>query len=254
MKAKSVLLTVPLAVSALTFLTLPANAVCWSWKPCADQPRLRLRSTDGIPGRAATVAGRRQCASGLDCRSRAKRRRHRAQPGRRQQLKPAKKPAATATAAPQPAPAAKPKPAPAPAQAAAPPPAAPAPAQAKAAPPPAPAPVQQAAPQPAPAPVPGESHAAARTGTSASTCACPGESSAASAASSATGTALRLRQPRHRTSGSCTQTATRSGGSAGYCAGHDADGARHGDHAGDPRIGERSRRQLRRTALSVLTR
>jgi hypothetical protein len=35
-KAKSVLLTVPLAVSALTFLTLPANAVCWSWKPCAD--------------------------------------------------------------------------------------------------------------------------------------------------------------------------------------------------------------------------
>ena len=36
MKAKSVLLTVPLAMSALTFLTLPANAVCWSWKPCAD--------------------------------------------------------------------------------------------------------------------------------------------------------------------------------------------------------------------------
>ena len=36
MKAKSVLLTVPLALSALTFLTLPANAVCWSWKPCAD--------------------------------------------------------------------------------------------------------------------------------------------------------------------------------------------------------------------------
>ena len=36
MKAKSVLLTIPLAMSALTFLTLPANAVCWSWKPCAD--------------------------------------------------------------------------------------------------------------------------------------------------------------------------------------------------------------------------
>ena len=36
MKAKSILLTVPLTVSALTFLTLPANAVCWSWKPCAD--------------------------------------------------------------------------------------------------------------------------------------------------------------------------------------------------------------------------
>ena len=36
MKAKSILLTVPLAVSALTVLTLPANAVCWSWKPCAD--------------------------------------------------------------------------------------------------------------------------------------------------------------------------------------------------------------------------
>ena len=37
MKAKSILLTVPLTVSALTFLTLPADAVCWSWKPCADQ-------------------------------------------------------------------------------------------------------------------------------------------------------------------------------------------------------------------------
>jgi hypothetical protein len=36
MKAKSILLTVPLTVSALTFLTLPADAVCWSWKPCAD--------------------------------------------------------------------------------------------------------------------------------------------------------------------------------------------------------------------------
>ena len=36
MKAKSLLLTVPLAVSALTFMSLPANAVCWSWKPCAD--------------------------------------------------------------------------------------------------------------------------------------------------------------------------------------------------------------------------
>jgi hypothetical protein len=36
MKAKSLLLTVPLAVSALLSLSLPANAVCWSWKPCAD--------------------------------------------------------------------------------------------------------------------------------------------------------------------------------------------------------------------------
>ena len=36
MKAKSFLLTVPLAVSALLSLSLPANAVCWSWKPCAD--------------------------------------------------------------------------------------------------------------------------------------------------------------------------------------------------------------------------
>jgi hypothetical protein len=35
-KAKSLLLIVPLAVSTLTFLTLPANAVCWFWKPCAD--------------------------------------------------------------------------------------------------------------------------------------------------------------------------------------------------------------------------
>jgi hypothetical protein len=36
MKAKSLLLTVPLAVTALMFLSLPANAVCWSWKPCAN--------------------------------------------------------------------------------------------------------------------------------------------------------------------------------------------------------------------------
>lgn len=36
MKAKSILLTVPLAVFALTFLTLPANAVCWAWQECAN--------------------------------------------------------------------------------------------------------------------------------------------------------------------------------------------------------------------------
>ena len=35
-EAKSLLLTVPLAVSALLSLSLQANAVCWSWKPCAD--------------------------------------------------------------------------------------------------------------------------------------------------------------------------------------------------------------------------
>ena len=32
MKAK---LTVPLAVSALMLLTLPANAICWPWQSCA---------------------------------------------------------------------------------------------------------------------------------------------------------------------------------------------------------------------------
>ena len=37
MTARSFLLTVPLAVSAWVFLTLPANAVCWAWQPCANQ-------------------------------------------------------------------------------------------------------------------------------------------------------------------------------------------------------------------------
>ena len=70
MKAKSLLLTVPLAVSALTFLTLPADAVCWSWKPCADyqgtaterrrNPRPcshRCRQTGSAPPGSTTAPG-----------------------------------------------------------------------------------------------------------------------------------------------------------------------------------------------------
>ena len=85
MKAKSVLLTVPLAVSALTFLTLPANAVCWSWKPCADlqgygygaptesQAVLPPLPADGsVPPGSTAAPGERQG-----------RRRRRVQPGRR---------------------------------------------------------------------------------------------------------------------------------------------------------------------------
>lgn len=120
MKAKSVLLTVPLAVSALTFLTLPANAVCWSWKPCADlqgygygaptesQAVLRPLPADGSAPPGSTAApGDAPGATAAPGPA-----------GAPEKLKPAKKPAATATAAPQAQPApAKPKPAPVPAQA-----------------------------------------------------------------------------------------------------------------------------------------
>ena len=35
-------LTVPLAVSALILLTLPANAICWPWQSCATQGATEL--------------------------------------------------------------------------------------------------------------------------------------------------------------------------------------------------------------------
>jgi outer membrane biosynthesis protein TonB len=168
MKAKSLLLTVPLAVSALLSLSLPANAVCWSWKPCADYqggygygaPPTESQSVlpPLAPGSApppGSQAGQ-QGATGTPSPA-----------GAPEKLTP-KKPEATAKAAPAPAPA-KPKPAPAPAQAKAAPPPAPAPVQAKAAPMPQPAPVPAQAkavpppapqPQPAPAPVPAQAKAA----------------------------------------------------------------------------------------------
>ena len=72
MKAKSVLLTVPLAMSALTFLTLPANAVCWSWKPCADYQGYGYgaptESQAVLPPLPAEVASGRDCRSGRSAR------------------------------------------------------------------------------------------------------------------------------------------------------------------------------------------
>ena len=68
MKAKSVLLTVPLAIR----IDVPDASGQRRVLVVEAMRRLsgvRLRSADGIPGRAPTVAGRRQCASGLDRRS-----------------------------------------------------------------------------------------------------------------------------------------------------------------------------------------
>ena len=236
MKAKSVLLTVPLAMSALTFLTLPANAVCWSWKPCADlqgygyggttesQAVLPPLPADGsVPPGSTAAPGRAPGATAAPGPA-----------GSPEQLKPAKKPAATATAAPQAASAAKPKPKPAP------------------------APAQTAAPRTGCSGKSGTASGASTgpgpgsgtCGTSAGACAyaSPGEGGAASAASTSPGSGPG--SPATAT-GSCPQTGTRSGGSAGIGAGHDADGARHGDHAGDPRIGESGRGgEKRRKAVS----
>src|SRR4026209_1277080 len=102
MKAKSVLLTVPLAMSALTFLTLPANAVRWSWKPRADlqgygyggtaesQAVLPPLPADGSAPPGSTAApGGAPGATAAPGPARAP-----------EPLEPAKKPAATATAAP----------------------------------------------------------------------------------------------------------------------------------------------------------
>ena len=198
MKAKSVLLTVPLAMSALTFLTLPANAVCWSWKPCADYQGYGYGAPTESQAVLATIAGRRQCASGLDRRSGRSARRHGGAgssrvsgtaeacqeasgdgdrgattcAGGEAEAKAGSSAGTGRSAAPPPAPApaqvkAAPPPAPArvPVQQAVPqPPPAPMPAQAKAAPPPPPAlvPAQaQAVPQPAPAPKPAPAQAAA---------------------------------------------------------------------------------------------
>src|SRR5262245_24691125 len=120
MKAKSFLLTVPLAVSTLTFFSLPANAVCWSWKPCADLQGYgygaATESQGVLPPLPPGVDAQPEAAAAPGATATP------GPAGAPEHLKPAKKPAATATAAPAPA---KPKPAPVPAQAkAAPPPAA----------------------------------------------------------------------------------------------------------------------------------
>ena len=155
MKAKSLLLTVPLAVSALLSLSLPANAVCWSWKPCADYqggygygaPPTEFQSflPPLPPGRSAPRVSDRTARCDGSANS----------SGAPEKLTP-KKPEATAKAAPAPA-----KPKPAQAKAVPPPAPAPVPAQAKAVPPPQPAPAPvpaqaKAVPPPAPAPVPAQ--------------------------------------------------------------------------------------------------
>ena len=103
MKAKSVLLTVPLAMSALTFLTLPANAVCWSWKPCADlqgygygAPTESQAVLPPLPADGSVPPGSTAAPGGAPGATAAP-----GPAGAPEQLKPAKKPAATATAAPQ---------------------------------------------------------------------------------------------------------------------------------------------------------
>src|SRR6476619_4911250 len=152
MKAKSLLLPVPLAVSALLSLSLPANAVCWSWKPCADYqggygygapPTESQSLLPPLPPGGAPPPGSQTGEQGATAAP---------TPGGAPEKLTPKKPEATAKAAPAPA---KPKPAQA---KAVPPPApapAPVPAQAKAVPPPAPVwvPAQVKA-QPAPAPQP----------------------------------------------------------------------------------------------------
>ena len=166
MKAKFLL--IPLAATALTFLTLPAEAVCWAWDSCAKDwygdtapiPKSGLLPelpANGSAPPSSTAPG----ATGTHSAT--------AVPGRPvgSREKPTKKPKATAKAAPAAAPAAKPKPTPGqaktpapapssvPIQAQAPPqapspqpqlPPAPMPAQAKALPPPAPQPGRAAQP------------------------------------------------------------------------------------------------------------
>jgi hypothetical protein len=71
MNAKSLLLTGPLAVSALLSLSLPANAVCWSWKPCADyQGGFGYGcAADGVSVRVAALAARGRSASRVSDRT-----------------------------------------------------------------------------------------------------------------------------------------------------------------------------------------
>jgi hypothetical protein len=188
-------------------MSLPASAVCWSWKPCADHqggygygapPTESQSLLPPLPPGGAPPPGSPTGQQGAPAAP--------GPAGAPEKLTP-KKPEATAKAAPAPA-KPKPKPAPAPAQAkAVPPPApAPAPAQAKAVPPPQPQPVPaQAKAVPPPAPVP------------------QGTSTGQGAAGS----------------GSATRTC--SGGkacaSSGCGSGGNVNGARHGNDSGDPRIG-----------------
>src|SRR6476469_8923862 len=156
MKAKSLLLTVPLAVSALVSLSLPANAVCWSWKPCADYqggygygapPTESQSFLPPLPPGGAPPPGSQTGQQGATAAP---------TPGGAPEKLTPKKPEATAKAAPAPA-----KPKPAQAKAVPPPAPAPVPAQAKAVPPPAPVSVPaQVKAQPAPAPQPAPVQAA----------------------------------------------------------------------------------------------
>src|SRR6476660_624231 len=158
MKAKSLLLTVPLAVSALLPLSLPANAVCWSWKPCADYqggygygapPTESQSFLPPLPPGGAPPPGSQTGQQGATAAPTPS--------GAPEKLTP-KNPEATAKAAPAPA-----KPKSAQAKAVPPPAPAPVPAQAKAVPPPQPAPAPvpaQVKAQPAPAPQPAPAQAA----------------------------------------------------------------------------------------------
>ena len=236
MKAKSFLLTVPLAVSALMFLTFPANAVCWSWKPCADlqgygygaptesQSVLPPLPQGGSvpPGSAAAPAPGATAAPGPA--------------GSPEKLTPAEargdgdRPASSRTGA----------------------------GKAKAGTSAgtgkggatsgrtgtcacsSPGQASRASARIGSRAGSGEGHAAAGTDAAASTHAGadarPGEGGAATCASSRSGSATCTGSgPGSPTTGTGAQT--RSGLSAWYGAGHDAYGARHGDHAGDPGIG-----------------
>ena len=231
MKAKSILLTVPLTVSALTFLTLPADAVCWSWKPCADyqgcgygaltesQAVLPPLPADGsVPPGSTTAPGGAPGAT--------------AAPGHRvsgtaeacQEASGDGDRSATTCAGGE--------------------------AEAKTG---SSAGTGRSASGPATCTTSGTRTCSGKSsiasgastgprpasGTSAAACAyaSPGEGSTASAAS--TGPGSGTGSP---ATSSCAQTGTRSGGSAGNRAGHDADDAGYGDHAGDPNRGERTRR------------
>jgi hypothetical protein len=151
-KTKSLLLTVPLAVVALTFLALPAEAVCWAWESCAKDwfgnaaSPSQLPPDGTLPPRSTT-----QSPTGIHGATSAP-----GPVGPREKLTPAKKPKATTKVAPPAVPPSKPEPAPSQVQAPAPAPATPAPTQSQVqAPAPAPAtpaPKQSQVQAPAPAP------------------------------------------------------------------------------------------------------
>ena len=166
MKAKSLLLTILVPVSGLTFLSLPAGAECWMTCPPGSTATPSATKENGVTATAEPVASpekqtldqnARSDGQGLSCPRPAK---PKAAPtpaeatvepvASPEELTPAKTPEATAKASPAPAPA-KPKAAPTPAGAS------PAvePSQVQStSPAPAPAPAQDAGALPAPTPQP----------------------------------------------------------------------------------------------------